>query len=375
MRTFGKILGVIAIVVLVLVVVLVSFGAWTVHRSFPQLDGAVEVPGLTGSVEVIRDDRGVPQIYADNLDDLFFAQGYVHAQDRFWEMDVRRHITAGRMSEMFGDSQVDTDKFLRTVGWRRVAEQEYPMLSPETKQILEAYANGVNAYIGDRSGAELSLEYSVLRLINSEYQIEPWGPVDSIAWLKALAWDLGGNMSDEIQRSLAAAKVGVDRAEEIYPPYPYARHRPIVARGTVVDGRVRPERRGATRPEGRGRTDGRAGADRHPSGFPAPRRCARSQGRGDRLQQLGGLRIQDHHRQTAAGQRSASRRRHALLVVPGRPALPHGHAGLPLRCGRLDDVRHAGGSDRAQRRHRVGFHQPRPGRHGPGAGEGRRRQL
>lgn len=156
MRTLGKILGIAAIIVLVLAVVLVSFGAWTVHRPFPQLNGEITVAGLEGSVEVVRDDLGIPQIYADSIDDLFFAEGYVHAQDRFYEMDVRRHITAGRLSEMFGDSQVETDKVIRTMGWRRVAEQEYEMLSAQTRQILEAYARGVNAYVADqvRAGVE-----------------------------------------------------------------------------------------------------------------------------------------------------------------------------------------------------------------------------
>jgi penicillin amidase len=220
--------GILGIVVLLLVVVLVSLGAWTAHRSFPQLSGEVEVPGLGGSVEVIRDSHGVPQIYADNRSDLFFAQGYVHAQDRFWEMDFRRHITAGRLSEMFGDSSLDTDKVIRTMGWRRVAEQEYRMLSDRSRESLQSYAAGVNAYLAERSPAELSLEYVVLGLINSEYEIEPWDPVDSVAWLKALAWDLRSNMDDEIARAVASASVGVERTEELYPPYPYDRHRPIV---------------------------------------------------------------------------------------------------------------------------------------------------
>lgn len=237
MRKLGKILGIFGIVILVLAVVLVSFGAWTVHRPFPQLNGELQAAGLTSSVEVMRDERGIPQIYADNIDDLFYTQGYVHAQDRFWEMDFRRHITSGRLSEMFGDSQLETDKVIRTMGWRRVAEQEYPMLSDRSKQILEAYAKGVNAYISERSKAELSLEYSVLNLINRDYQIEPWTPVDSVAWLKALAWDLRGNMDDEIQRAVASTEVGVKRTEELYPPYPYDRHRPIVDQGAVVDGK------------------------------------------------------------------------------------------------------------------------------------------
>lgn len=129
--------------------------------------------GLSASVEVLRDERGVPTIYADTLDDLMFAQGYVHAQDRFYEMDVRRHVTAGRLSEMFGASQVATDSFLRTMGWRRVADQEIALLSDTSLQILDAYANGVNAYLADRPAADVSLEYSVLGLINPSYEIEP----------------------------------------------------------------------------------------------------------------------------------------------------------------------------------------------------------
>ena len=113
MRTFGKVLAVLGIVVLLLVVTGVTFAAWTVHRSFPQTSGTVTLQGLSGSVDVYRNDRGIPDLYADTPADLFFAQGYVHAQDRFWEMDFRRHITAGRLSELFGKSQLDTDTFLR----------------------------------------------------------------------------------------------------------------------------------------------------------------------------------------------------------------------------------------------------------------------
>ncbi|NEB72379.1 penicillin acylase family protein, partial [Streptomyces fulvissimus] len=96
--------------------------------------------------------NGIPHLYADSDEDLFRAQGYVQAQDRFWEMDVRRHTTAGRLSEMFGESQVDTDAFLRTLGWHRVAKQEYDTkLSKSTKAYLRAYSDGVNAYLSTKS--------------------------------------------------------------------------------------------------------------------------------------------------------------------------------------------------------------------------------
>ncbi|MBI1377289.1 MAG: penicillin acylase family protein [Frankiales bacterium] len=236
MRRLGKVLGIIGIVLLLLVVAVTTYGAWTVRRSFPQTSGEITLQGLTATVDVLRDDRGIPNIYADNTDDLFFAQGYVHAQDRFYEMDFRRHITSGRLSEMFGKSQVDTDKFLRISGWYRVAQQEYSLLSDQTKRILEDYTRGVNAYLADHSGAAVSFEYAVLGLQNPGYTIEPWTPVDSISWLKAMAWDLRGNMQAEIGRALASAAVGEKRTAQLYPPYPYDRHRPIVNQGAVVNG-------------------------------------------------------------------------------------------------------------------------------------------
>jgi penicillin amidase len=235
-RRLGKVLGILGIVLLVLVVVASTFVAWTVRRSFPPVSGEISVQGLAAPVTVHRDERGITQVYADTPEDLYFAQGYVHAQDRFWEMDFRRHITAGRLSELFGASQVETDTYLRTMGWRRVAEQEIALLSPESRRNLESYSAGVNAWLAEHSGASASLEYAVLGLQNPGYVIEPWTPVDSVAWLKAMAWDLRGNMSEEIARSVISASVGAQRTAQLYPPYPYDRNRPIVDQGAVVDG-------------------------------------------------------------------------------------------------------------------------------------------
>ncbi len=226
----------IAGVLALLVIVGTVGGLWISRRSFPQTSGTIEVPGLIGRVEVLRDAWGVPQVYADTSDDLLFAQGYVHAQDRFWEMDFRRHLTAGRLAELFGPDQVETDAFVRTLGWRKVAEAELPLLSPETQAALQSYADGVNAYLADRPKSAVSLEYVVLGLQNSEYEIEPWVPADSLAWLKAMAWDLRGNMEDEIDRALTAEQVGVERTEQLYPDFPFDRHQPIVTSGAVVGG-------------------------------------------------------------------------------------------------------------------------------------------
>ncbi|HEX5566349.1 MAG TPA: penicillin acylase family protein [Streptomyces sp.] len=243
----------LVIAVVLLLVAGTGYGAYwgvdTVRASFPQTTGSVQVQGLSAPVTVKRDGHGIPQLYADSAEDLFRAQGYVHAQDRFWEMDVRRHLTAGRLSEMFGEGQVETDAFLRTLGWHRVAKEEYDTkLSKTTKTYLQAYAAGVNAYLKERDGAGLSLEYAALGLVN-DYQPRKWTPVDSVAWLKAMAWDLRGNMRDEIDRALLSSRLTEKQAKELYPSYPYDRNKPIVQDGAVdATGSFDPE--GTPAPDG-----------------------------------------------------------------------------------------------------------------------------
>jgi penicillin amidase len=232
--------------VLALVAGLVT-GVVLVRRPFPQVSGELRLPGLEGEVTVVRDAHGIPQIYADTTADLMRAQGFVHAQDRFWQMDVRRHYTAGRLSELFGDTTLDTDKIVRTMGWRRVAQRELSLVAPETRDVLEAYAEGVNAYLDDNGTSSIALEYSLLRLGGLDHRSEPWTPVDSLAWLKAMAWDLRGNMEDEIDRVVLSIDHSQEEIAELYPEPPPG-HRPIVQRGAVVDGTFEPE---ATRPGSR----------------------------------------------------------------------------------------------------------------------------
>ncbi|NCP88012.1 penicillin acylase family protein [bacterium] len=190
-------------------------------RSYPQISGEIKAAGLEGPVEIYRDKMGIPHIYAASAHDLFFAQGYVHAQDRFWQMDFWRHIGSGTLSEMFGKGQIETDSFLRTLGWKQTAEQEYALLSPEAKAITDAYAAGVNAYIAGREPVELSLEYSILTgILNRGYKIEPWTPVNSLTWGKAMAWDLRGNMDDEIERAILLKTLTPAQVAELFPEYP-----------------------------------------------------------------------------------------------------------------------------------------------------------
>ena len=235
-RRWPRVVGWVAGLVAVALVAAALGAVWLVRRSFPQVSGTVVAAGLSGPVEVRRDAYGVPHVYADTAEDLFFAQGFVHAQDRFWEMDFRRHVTEGRLAELFGESQVETDAFLRTLGWHRVAEQELDLLAQDSVRALEAYSAGVNAYVADRSTSQLSLEYAVLGLQNAGYEVEPWTPVDSLAWLKAMAWDLRSNDGSEAARVLMSGDVGVERTEQVFPDYPYERNQPILVEGAVVDG-------------------------------------------------------------------------------------------------------------------------------------------
>lgn len=245
-----------------------SLAVVTMRESFPQTNGQVTVPVLGGTATVLRDEYGIPQIYADTPEDLFAAQGFVHAQDRFFEMDFRRHIVSGRLSELFGESQVETDIFVRTLGWRRVAEQEAAQLTGKTRRWMEAYAAGVNAYLQSpaqsRTGGDLSLEYSVLGLIggDAQYQPEPWTVVDSIGWFKAMSWDVDGNRVDELERALLTQALGADRVADLFPDKGPDQVTPIVGRGAIVDGAFDPT---AERPAG---SEGPAPAETPDDGLP-----------------------------------------------------------------------------------------------------------
>ncbi len=230
MKKFARILGRVLLILLVILVIVGAIGLYylkiyipntVAQKSFPQIEGELQIDGLDGPVDIYRDPMGIPHIYASTQHDLFFAQGYVHAQDRFWQMDFWRHIGSGRLAEMFGKDQVETDAFLRTLGWRQVAEQEYAALGPESKAILDSYTEGVNAYIAGRAPLELSLEYLILTgVLNPDYEIEPWTPVHSLTWGKAMAWDLGGNMGEEIERTVLLKTLTPEQLAELYPPYP-----------------------------------------------------------------------------------------------------------------------------------------------------------
>ncbi|HEX5591195.1 MAG TPA: penicillin acylase family protein [Candidatus Limnocylindrales bacterium] len=214
----------VAIVALVLVVAIVGLLALVTARGLAQTSGSIRIEGLHAPVTVVRDDAGIIQIRADDPHDLFLAQGYVHAQDRMWQMEVWRHISAGRLSELFGEGRVDTDRFIRTLGWREAAQRDVDAMPEDVRAALLAYADGVNAWLADHEGA-FGPPFVIAGLLAGTgglggYTPEPWTPLDSAAWQKVQAWNLGGNMDQEIFRLLADAHLGTpERTDELFPAY------------------------------------------------------------------------------------------------------------------------------------------------------------
>ncbi len=217
----GKVRGLLIAggAVLALAVLILGAWLWLSRSSFPETRGVVQVDGLSGPVEVLRDRYGVPHIYARTSRDLFFAQGFVHAQDRFWQMEFWRRITSGRLSELFGKTTLEIDELMRTLDFHRIAQQEFDALPAEEKGYLEAYAQGVNAYALHRAPARLGLEFALLGLQGVKVDIDPWRPADSIAWGKAMAYDLGGNYSTERLNLDVLRVVGTKLWPGYFPPY------------------------------------------------------------------------------------------------------------------------------------------------------------
>ncbi|MCP4752747.1 MAG: penicillin acylase family protein [Proteobacteria bacterium] len=209
MKRIGKIL--VGIVVLMLIVLL---GIWLYLRgSLPKTSGTIELKGIQANVEIIRDADGIPHIFAMNDQDAAFAQGYVHAQDRMWQMEFQRRAGAGRLSEILGKTTLESDKFLRTMGFYRSAINDYPGLNEMSKQAIEAYVAGVNAWIDE--GHMLPVEFRILG-----HKPEPWTVFDSLVWSKLMDLDLGGNYKSELRRIRLIRLLGKERAADLTPEYP-----------------------------------------------------------------------------------------------------------------------------------------------------------
>ena len=188
----------------------------------PLPDHEIDVTGLPLSdfVEVIRDERGIPHIYGTNVDDILFAQGYVHAQDRFWQLEFWSHLSTGRLASLIGEPGVGADLLFRTFGFHKVALEEYENLEPEFKNDLINYTAGINAYIESRPQNRLSLEHFVLQFLNPEYVVGTYEPHYPLAWAKMMAYDLNGNYTSEISNSKTFNTLSPEIYNLLIPPYP-----------------------------------------------------------------------------------------------------------------------------------------------------------
>lgn len=192
----------------------------------PQVEGTLEIAGLKERVAIIRDRWGVPHIYAAGLEDLFFAQGYVQAQDRLWQMELNRRLANGRLSEIFGEASFEADRFVRTVGIARAAANDLACLSPESRSLLDAYLRGVNTYM-EMNPRKLPLEFVILG-----FKPEPWQPLDTLAWIKMQAWQLSANWATELLNAALVGKVGPERAAGLFCGYP--QDNPVILAGQEV---------------------------------------------------------------------------------------------------------------------------------------------
>jgi penicillin G amidase len=181
------------------------------HSALPQLDGTVVIRGLSAAVTVIRDARGVPAIEAKGLEDLFFAQGYVTAQDRLWQMDIMRRFAAGEMSEIVGPALLKHDREQRILGLRMVARKSVQNLSPRDRSFFEAYARGVNAFIESHRD-KLSIEFRLMG-----YQPAPWSLEDSMVIGARLIQDLNHyTYRSALEREKILARLGPELTADLY---------------------------------------------------------------------------------------------------------------------------------------------------------------
>jgi len=215
-------LVVLAVVVIVVLGGFVVYSNWT-RSPLPQEDGELSVPGLNDRVEILRDQWGIPHIYAGTTHDLFFAQGYSQAQDRWWQMEFFRHIPAGRLSELIGrENGLEADRLFRSYGFREVVERELSdTYDAQMVAVLQAFADGVNAYITNRAPGDLALEYNVLGLTGIHIQVEPWTPADTLMWGKFMAWNLSENADRELTRSRVIEALGEAMTDQWAPPWPF----------------------------------------------------------------------------------------------------------------------------------------------------------
>ena len=243
MAVFLKWFGRAALALLVLVGAAAGGGYLWLRGSLPEIDGERAASGLAAPVEVVRDRHGVPHVLARNEEDALFALGYVHAQDRLWQMEMNRRIGAGRLAEVLGAPALATDRLLRVLGLRHRAKAALAHLSPGARGRIDAYVRGVNAWMEGRTGP-LPPEFLILG-----FEPEPWTAADTVVWAKVMALDLGREWTRDLMRLRMSGFLAPDRILDFYTPYHEDRPRgvqlPASPPAAPAGGRSGPD----TRPE------------------------------------------------------------------------------------------------------------------------------
>ncbi|HEX9555945.1 MAG TPA: penicillin acylase family protein [Reyranella sp.] len=205
------------------ILVFLAGAFFQVRGALPAYSGHVEAKGLRAPVEILRDKNAVPHIIAGSIEDAAFGLGYVHAQDRFWQMELMRRLGQGRLSEivpprLVGSGLVDTDRTMRGLGLYRKAGESMNALAPGMRTIIEAYAAGVNAWLS-RDDQQFGLELTMIKLLSGgRYRPEPWRAADSLVWAKLMALGLDGNWRAELLRLRLARKIGEDGVKFLIEP-------------------------------------------------------------------------------------------------------------------------------------------------------------
>jgi penicillin amidase len=223
-----RIVRALALAVLALAAVLVGIGlgalAWG-YRSLPSWSGTVAVSGIEAPLRIVRDPRGIPHVFAAHEADAYFGLGYVHGQDRLWQLELDRRLASGQLAEIFGADALPRDRLFRTLGLRRAAEQSLAQLDPSTRDVVDAYVRGVNAAASQQR--PLPPEFGLLGITPAA-----WTAVDSLVWLKMMAWMLSMNVDSELWRWRLSEQLSPSQIAEFLAPYPG--EPPILLEGPVA---------------------------------------------------------------------------------------------------------------------------------------------
>ena len=214
MKRWKKVLIGISVSVVVIVMVLFALSFFMLKRSLPNYDGERKLQGLHNKVEIYRDAFAVPLIKADDDGDAAFALGYVHAQERLFQMDIARRAGEGRLSEILGAKTIPTDQMFRTVGIYKNVKMNYDKLNPVSKKILEAYSNGVNSYLKEAKG-KYPVEFDILG-----YDPYLWKPEHSLMIAKLMGWELNISWWTDLTFFQLVQKFGAEKAKELLPDFP-----------------------------------------------------------------------------------------------------------------------------------------------------------